>query len=300
MARKALFVGYANIDVIARLRSPLKRGERLTATQIDKMPGGMAANAACAAAAVGIPAIFCGSVGRDPFGKVIIEDFRRFGVRLCPGARRSRTTLCLIGVYPDGERFIISEPSDFDSKALRRYLAQADDGLEGGVLYVDGYHIGKIREELDQARVQGLRVFCDVDGGPEAYTSGELLAHLAKVDVALVNPAVLAFLFGEHPLEEGCRRLLTLVPQVILTRGSKEVYLFTRWKSRRFTVSPARRIVDTIGAGDVFSGVFVAFWVSGKSLEEAVEAAIKAATISVEYPGARGGLGAIRQILQAQ
>jgi sulfofructose kinase len=296
---QTLFVGYANVDVIARLQGPVERGGRLTVERIHKLPGGMAANAACAAATVGSQALFCGLVGGDPFGELLLADFRRFGVELCPAAATAPyTTTCVILVYSDGERFIVSEPSNFDSGPLRQYLAQAGDRLRGGVLYVDGYHLGVAAEELRLARALGLRVFCDLDGGPDTYAPDELLAHLVQVDVALANRAVLARLFGEQPPEEGCRRLLSRVGAVILTQGAEAVRLFTPSGSRDFPVPPAGCVVDTIGAGDVFSGVFVASWAAERSVEEAIAAAVKAAAISVEYPGARGGLDAVRRALE--
>lgn len=296
---QTLFVGYANVDVIAQLRGSVERGGRLTVKRIHKLPGGMAANAACAAAALGSQAVFCGLVGSDPFGELLLADFRRFGVELCPEAATAPyTTTCVILVYPDGERFIVSEPSNFDSRPLRQYLDQAGDELRDGVLYVDGYHVGAITEELRLARALGLRVFCDLDGGADTYVPGELLHHLAQLDVVLVNRTVLTHLFGKRPAEESCKQLLAHVAGVILTQGEKEVRLFTPSGSQEFPVPPARCIVDTIGAGDVFSGVFAAIWATERSIEEAIEAAIKAAAISVEYQGARGGLDAIRQAFE--
>lgn len=296
---QTLFVGYANVDVIVRLRDSVERDGRLTVERIQKLPGGMAANAACAAATVGSQAIFCGLVGDDPFGELLLADFRRFGVELCPETTTAPyTTTCVILVYSDGERFIISEPSNFDSGPLRRYLTQAGDRLKGGVLYVDGYHLGMIAEELRLARALGLRIFCDLDGGPDTYAPDELLAHLVQVDVVLVNQPVLVRLFGEQAPEKGCRRLLSQVGAVILTQGAGSVRLFISSEGRDFPVPPAGCIVDTIGAGDVFSGVFVASWAAEKSIEEAISIAVRAAAISVEYPGARGGLDAVRRALE--
>lgn len=296
---KALFVGYANVDVIVQLQGPLKRSGRLTVKQIQRLPGGMAANAACAAAAVGSQAIFCGLVGSDPFGEFLLADFRRYGVRLCPGARSALySTISVILVYPDGERFIFSEPSNFSSGTLRQYLDQTGHELRGAVLYVDGYHLGMLIGELRIARALGLRVFCDLDGGPDTYAPDELLAGLTGVDVLLVNRAVLRRLFGKQSIEKSCEQLLTHVPQVILTQGEKEVHLYAPSGKKIFPVPPARTVVDTIGAGDIFSGVFTAFWAAGKPIEEAIKAAIRAAAISVEYPGARGGLEAIQRVFK--
>jgi len=49
---------------------------------------------------------------------------------------------------------------------------------------------------------------------------------------------------------------------------------------------PAREVVDTTGAGDVFCGVFAAARADGEDAVSAVRTACAAASLSVERPGA--------------
>jgi ribokinase len=48
--------------------------------------------------------------------------------------------------------------------------------------------------------------------------------------------------------------------------------------------------VDSTGAGDAFVGAFAAELARGATVEQAVRLAVRAATVSVTAPGARGGM----------
>ncbi len=63
---------------------------------------------------------------------------------------------------------------------------------------------------------------------------------------------------------------------------------------------PARiRVVDTTGAGDVFSGAFAASMAEGSSMMNSARFAVTAASLSVRKKGAQGGIPARRAIMGA-
>jgi ribokinase len=47
------------------------------------------------------------------------------------------------------------------------------------------------------------------------------------------------------------------------------------------------KVVDTTGAGDTFNGVFAAKLAEGKHQRDAIQFAVQAATLSVQYAGVR-------------
>jgi ribokinase len=60
--------------------------------------------------------------------------------------------------------------------------------------------------------------------------------------------------------------------------------------------APKVQAVDTTAAGDAFAGYLGALLAEGKSLEEAIEVAVKAASISVTKLGASSSLPTLDQV----
>ena len=284
-----LVVGYANVDLIARVKHLPAAGERLTADRIEVVPGGMAANCACAAAALGAGVVFFGSVGNDSFAEIVRADFERFDVDfydLSEGA--SHTTLAMITVTPGGDRSIISEPTPYRAAKLHRYLTGFKE--QPGILYVDGYHLGVAAAEIALAREVGFTTFCDLDGAPDTYPRGAVLTYLDDIDIVQWHAGISARLFPGHSPERANELLLERVSTLIYTAGNEEVVLFTGSETFRFPVPAVNEVVDTTGAGDVLAGAFMALYSESRSFESAIRGAIEVAASSVRYPGARAGL----------
>lgn len=283
-----LVLGYANVDVIARVDRLPGRDDRVTADQVLLVPGGMAANCACAAAALGGHVMFFGSVGQDSFGELVHADFERFGVKTEWVTSTNRTTLAIISVTPNGDRSIISEPLQYIADELRQYLS-AFSG-HPGILYLDGYHLGVAAEEVRKAKQRGFTTFCDLDGALDTYSLELILQHLESTDIVLWNRKLSSTMFPDLAVGVACRQLLDIVPLVIHTHGGEDVLVFTRETSSRFKVPTQDTVVDTTGAGDVFAGAFLSRHAQGYSLQQAIHGAVSAAAFSVRYPGAREGL----------
>ena len=99
-------------------------------------------------------------------------------------------------------------------------------------------------------------------------------------------------------IEAAARRLRELgVKQVLATCGARGVCWSSAAGTRWF---PAWKVkaVDTVGAGDCFSGTFAATVADGKSVEQAVRFAITAAAICVTRPGAQSSMPKRREILK--
>jgi len=67
----------------------------------------------------------------------------------------------------------------------------------------------------------------------------------------------------------------------------------------RWFAAPKVKAVDTVGAGDCFSGALAAALAEGESLEGAIPFAVTAASISVTRPGAQPSMPRRREILNA-
>ncbi len=104
---RVVCVGDVMLDISAALPGPLARGSD-TPAPISFCHGGSAANTAAWLASLGVPCVFAGRVGDDPFGRDAVAALRGHGVvatvSVDPG---SATGVCLVLVDPDGERTMV-------------------------------------------------------------------------------------------------------------------------------------------------------------------------------------------------
>jgi ribokinase len=110
---------------------------------------------------------------------------------------------------------------------------------------------------------------------------------LQQVDVLVVNEHEVRDLAGEDDVDAAVARLLQDVPEVVVTLGAAGALVASRGRAAvRLPGVPARAVVDTTGAGDVFCGALAAARAAGADPVAAAELACAAASLSVERPGA--------------
>ena len=87
--------------------------EKLVARFAGRVAGGLVANAACAAARLGLHVAWSGMTGGDENGRVVRDDFARFGVdtSLALIDPQGLTDFTVVMVLPNGQRTILIVPS---------------------------------------------------------------------------------------------------------------------------------------------------------------------------------------------
>lgn len=273
-----LFCGYANRDVVVQLSDMPHAGERLHAEAFNFTDGGMAANAAVAAARFGAETMFVGSVGSDGESKDFLASLGHDGVR-------SEWT-CLDGYLPHavilvdghGERSVISQDDSLKTAHLNAVIAGLDRDTEHWI-YVDGY-----RWDEDWLLNPGnLRVVVDVDGVREkrqVLRAAGMASHLLGSQKTFMGTCG----FSESELRElADTRGIT----IIITRGADGLtFLASREATVEMDAFPTD-VVDDTGAGDCFAGVYVAALAAGSPSRAAARAASAAASLSCRGLGAR-------------
>ena len=99
---------------------------------------------------------------------------------------------------------------------------------------------------------------------------------------------VLSELFGLTGSEdEKCRAMLEKyhLKYLVLTAGDKYSTIYSPSEISRIT-TPRVEVADTVGAGDSFSGAFVAGLLAGKTLSQAHQQAVKTAAFVCTKTGA--------------
>lgn len=280
---------------------------------LGPFPSGAPAIFADAAARLGRPfgltSGIIGSVGRDDFGRCVLDRLRADGVDLtCVAELDGYTTAtAFVAYFSDGSRrflfhFPHSAAGQIDGAQLdERYLARARRlHIMGSALSINAaWHAACVRaaEVVVQA---GGRVSFDPNFRPELASLDEFRRLAAPVlelaDVVLPSAAEAEALTGAEDPEQACRMLAASVHRlVVLKRGERGAMLFTGGAQIEVPTVPVRE-VDPTGAGDVFDAAFLVGLLNGWQLEEAARFACAAGALSVTRMGAMEGVPEAEQV----
>ncbi len=102
--------GTVVVDVPAHPVAEMPERGRLAAVdRIDVNVGGAVANTGMALARLGVPVGVVGCVGKDPLGRIVVEELSGWAQNLWIREDENRSTSAtLVLVHPDGERTFIS------------------------------------------------------------------------------------------------------------------------------------------------------------------------------------------------
>ncbi|TXS51027.1 carbohydrate kinase family protein [Streptomyces sp. t39] len=288
-----LVVGDVVTDVVARHSAPLARGTD-TAADIRIVPGGAGANVCCWAADRGCGDVrILARVGEDDVAWHA-ERLRTAGVRpqlVTDTDLRTATVIALVDA--SAERTFLT-----DSGAVLRL--DADDWspelLDGvGHLHLSGYLFFApssrevARLAMDAARARGVPV--SVDPASAGFIAAEgvdkTLSALDGVDILLPNADEARLLTGIEDPAEAAAELSRLAPLTVVTLGADGAVVAESGRVTARVPSPPAEPVDSTGAGDAFTGAFLAARLCGADASAAAEAGCRAGAQAVTLVGGR-------------
>ncbi|MGA5101676.1 carbohydrate kinase family protein [Streptomyces lavendulocolor] len=293
MSGALLVVGDVVTDVVARYRGPLAPATD-TAAEIRTLPGGAGANVACWAAHGGCTDVrILGRVGADR-AAWHEERLRRAGVRplLVRDAGAPTATVVAL-VDGSAERTFLTDsgaalrlaPGDWSPKLL--------DGVThlhlSGYLFFAGTSRETARLALATARERGVPVSVDPAsaGFVRELGAAPFLAAAEGADLLLPNADEAALLTGLAAPEEAAAALSRRFPLVVVTTGAAGALVAESGRIVARVVAPVVRAVDSTGAGDAFTGAFLAAHLSGAGPVAAAEAGCRAGATAVTALGGR-------------
>lgn len=290
-----LVVGDVITDVVARHRGPLAAGTD-TAASIRRLPGGAGANVACWAAYGGCGDVrLLGRVGADAAAWHERELTAR-GVRpllVVDAAAPTGTVICLVDTGDSAERTFLTD----SGASLRIGPDDWSDTLLDSVarLHLSGYLLfaepsrALVSVALAAARARGVPVSLDPASAGFLTELGvdRFLELVEGVDVLLPSHDEACLLTGLPDAADAAAKLSRHVPLVVAKRGAEGALV-----ARSGTVCARVPAVpasprDSTGAGDAFTGGFLAALVKGAAPEEAAAAGCLAGASAVERVGGR-------------
>ncbi|MFJ7180616.1 carbohydrate kinase family protein [Streptomyces massasporeus] len=290
-----LVVGDVITDVVARHRGPLAAGTD-TAASIRTVAGGAGANVACWAAHRGAADVrLLGCVGTDAAAwheRELVAQGVRPRLVVDPLAPTG-TVICLVDGGASAERTFLTD----SGAALRLGPADWSDALLDGVarLHLSGYLLfaGPSRDlvavALEAARARGVPVSLDpASAGFLAELGAERFLSLVEgVDVLLPSRDEACLLTGLSDTAEAAAELSRRVPLVVAKQGLEGALVARSGKVRARVPAVPATARDTTGAGDAFTGAFLAALLAGAGPQDAAAQGCRAGARAVERVGGR-------------
>ncbi|MEW2585024.1 carbohydrate kinase family protein [Streptomyces virginiae] len=293
-----LVVGDVVTDVVAVHTEPLAPATD-TAARIRTLPGGAGANAACWAARTGSAEVrLLARVGTESarwHERALVDAGVRPRLVIDP-QEPTGTVVALVG--KDAERTFLTDsgaslrlcpadwaPSLLDGAAhlhLSGYLFFADSSRELAMVALWAARTRGVPVSVDPASAGFLAAL-----GPQRF-----LDAVAGAGVLLPNEDE-ARLLARLPAGSGVARAATAlsrrVPLVVVTRGPAGALVAERGRitAEVPAVRPTEPVVDSTGAGDAFTGAFLASRLEGADPAESARAGCRAAAAAITHPGAR-------------
>lgn len=295
---KALCFGSLNIDYTYKVPHFAAKGETLSAEGLELHSGGKGLNQAIAISKGGANAFMAGAIGED--GKFLLQELKDAGVDTGNVLVMSeeRTGNAIIQKNEEGDNCIILYGGA--NKAIsKEQIDRTLEDFQARDLILLQNEINDGRYVIEKARERGMKIALN----PSPLNQGVLDMPLESVDIFILNEIEAAQLLGRDS-EEGLdgETLMDLLAvkypkaALLLTLGEKGS-IFRRGNDTVRQAAYKVSAVDTTGAGDTYTGFFLAGILSGSTVKESMERAAKAAAISVTVEGAAASIPSLEQVI---
>jgi len=298
--KKILIVGSSNTDMVIKTLNFPAPGETILGGRFLMNAGGKGANQAVAAARLGGLVTFVGKIGDDIFGKQAVQQLEDEGINVDFVAvdPENPSGVALITVDRKGENSIVVAPgSNGTLSPIDFNKAIAELNASEFVLMQLEIPIPTVEHIAQLAALKQKKVI--LNPAPAAQLSDELLKNLY---IITPNETEAELLTGIKVTdEESALNAASFLNKkgieiVIITMGSAGAFLLANGKSE-IIHSPKVEAVDTTAAGDTFNGALVVALSEGKTIQESIAFANKAASISVTRVGAQSSVPFRKEVL---
>lgn len=267
-----IVAGDAVLDTYLHVgKESIQDGDAIQAPPPVQAPGG-AATVSLAAASAGASCSMIDVLGTDREGDLLLYELASHGINTEHVHRSSnaRTSTCLVFLMRRGHAFL----GYYGEHSHLSPLSGVELGREG-VLFADGYVLSDRNDAmLLKRKLEGSNCMFAFDPGPQGC---RYRYFLERCGILLLNGHEFASLRIDP-------RALSRSRLLVVKQGSRGA---TLWMDGRafHQGSPRTKVVNTVGAGDVFDGAFLAFLSAGVEPVEAVRRANEQAAFRVSVGG---------------
>lgn len=279
-------IGSSNTDLVLTCQDLPLKGETRMGGIFQQRPGGKGANQAVAAARAGARVIFIGARGEDPYGQTaqkILQkeniDTRHFLIK-----KHQNSGIALILLGGKNNDNLIGVAQSANDSLTPQDLHKRKSLIASSQVILAQLEIPLKTVEAALKIATQHQIPFVLNPAPARVLSAQILK---KIYLLTPNEHEALLMTGKKSIREAGKKLVRQGCQnVVITRGSQGALWFNASQIKSF---PAPRVkpLDTVGAGDCFTGWLTVGVAEKLPMELNIQRALKAASLSVTRRGAQ-------------
>jgi sugar/nucleoside kinase (ribokinase family) len=242
-----LGIGEIVLDNVCLLPAFLSEGEKIQPLKSEFSLGGPVPAALILLAHLGVDCLFIGSFGRDNYGEMMIKRLKKENVSVSPHyIARSKISTVLINQL-NGSRSIIRHTIKHSP-----ICAISKNSIRKADIILLDRHETEILNDIKLYKQKDAKVIID----PSTEISEKTFSMMQIADYPILPIESLQKVRKHESLKSNLTYLYHLLNKsIIITAGEKGSFIFN---GTRVQIAPSYqvKVIDTLGAGDVYRGAF--------------------------------------------
>ena len=294
---KILSFGSLNIDYVYSVPHFVKKGETLSAKELNVYTGGKGLNQSIALARAGVETYQAGAIGTD--GMFLLEQLKEAGVKtdLVKILDDVRTGNAIIQNDDEGDNCIVLFGGANQAITKEQVDEAFKDFTNEDYLLIQN-EINELSYIVEKAKEEGMKIILN----PSPMNEKIMKLPLDQIDYFILNEIeAMQILKMDKPEEIDGKYIASLLHErfkdatIVLTLGSEGSVCISDDEYVEQSIYKVKAI-DTTAAGDTYTGYFIAGILNGKTIKESMDIASKASAIAVTRQGAAPSIPVLEEV----
>ena len=294
---KILSFGSLNIDYVYSVPHFVKKGETLSAKELNVYTGGKGLNQSIALARAGVETYQAGAIGTD--GMFLLEQLKEAGVKtdLVKILDDVRTGNAIIQNDDEGDNCIVLFGGANQAITKEQVDEVFKDFTNEDYLLIQN-EINELSYIVEKAKEEGMKIILN----PSPMNEKIMKLPLDQIDYFILNEIeAMQILEMDKPEEINGKYIASLLHErfkdatIVLTLGSEGSVCISDDEYVEQSIYKVKAI-DTTAAGDTYTGYFIAGILNGKTIKESMDIASKASAIAVTRQGAAPSIPVLEEV----
>ena len=294
---KILSFGSLNIDYVYSVPHFVKKGETLSAKELNVYTGGKGLNQSIALARAGVQTYQTRSNRRD--GMFLLEQLKEAGVKtdLVKILDDVRTGNAIIQNDDEGDNCIVLFGGANQAITKEQVDEAFKDFTNEDYLLIQN-EINELSYIVEKAKEEGMKIILN----PSPMNEKIMKLPLDQIDYFILNEIeAMQILEMDKPEEIDGKYIASLLHEkfkdatIVLTLGSEGSVCISDDEYVEQSIYKVKAI-DTTAAGDTYTGYFISGILNGKTIKESMDIASKASAIAVTRQGAAPSIPVLEEV----